>query len=569
MAKLDPSASGAASLLYSTYLGGGGGSGTAEYGDQGNGLAVDSAGDVYVTGETRSTDFPVTANAFQSTLKGTVNAFVAKLNPAASGAAQLLYSTYLGGSGNAYFAGADGGNGIAIDSAGDAYVTGFTDSTDFPITPNAFQSTCTSLGDGCHGAFVAKLDPSASGAASLLYSTFLSGTDSEEPDEGSGIAVDSSGNAYVAGFTSSADFPTTPNALQNTCGGCGTGVVVVFVAKLNPAASGKASLLYSTFLGGTIEQVRGGIAVDPSGDVYVTGTASGGFPVTANAFQKMPDGTGDAFVAKLNPAASGKASLLYSTLLGGRGDDWGTGIAVDSVGDAYVTGSTISVDFPVTSNAFQIAPKGSENAFVAVLNPAASSGKASLLYSSYLGGTSIVNQGTGVAVDSSGNAYITGWTEAPDFPTTPNAFQSSPAQVATSFVTELNPTASELAELTATPKKFSFGNTKVGTTTSKAFKVKAEAEKRSGIAPVLLENFSVQSINGTGVWAIDPMTTCKQPNDLIPVGGTCDIVLDYTPAQATPKNQFDAATLTIATNAEVVNPAGGIVQLKGGGKAPK
>ncbi len=367
VAKLDPAASGAASLLYSTYLGG-------NVGEDGYGIAVDSAGDVYITGATASTDFPVTTNAFQSTLRGGKNAFLAKLNPAALGAAQLVYSTYLGGSGNAYSYGQDIGNGIAVDSAGDAYVTGFTDSTNFPITPNAFQSACSSP-TGCHGAFVAKLDPSASGAASLLYSTYLSGSDSEQNDEGFGIAVDSSGNAYVTGATASADFPITANAFQSTCAECGTGQYYVFVAKLNPAASGKASLLYSTFLGGTIDQIHGGIAVDSSGDAYVTGTASGGFPVTARAFQKKLHGTGDAFVAKLNPAASGKASLLYSTLLGGRGDDWGTGIAVDSDGRAYVTGSTISIDFPVTSNALQTKPTGSENAFVAKLNPAASGKK--------------------------------------------------------------------------------------------------------------------------------------------------------------------------------------------------
>jgi len=567
VAKLDPAASGAASLLYSTYLGGSGSNTSADFGDQGNGIAVDSGGEVYITGETRSTDFPVTANAFQSTLKGAVNAFVAKLNPAAAGADQLLYSSYLGGSGNAFSDGADGGNGIAIDSTGDACVTGFTDSNDFPITENAFQSTCGVTGNGCHAAFVAKLDPSASGAASLLYSTYLSGTHSEQSDEGDGIAVDSSGNAYVIGITGSADFPTTPNAFLRTCGFCGTGQMYVFVAKLDPGASGKASLPYSTFLGGTIPQIHGGIAVDSSGNAYVTGTASAWFPVTGRAFQKRPDGTGDAFVAKLNPAASGRASLLYSTLLGGRGDDWGTGIAVDPAGDVYITGFTISVDFPVTPNAFQIKPQGSESAFLAVLNPAAS-GKASLLYSSYLGGTSIVNKGTGIAVDSFANAYVTGDTEAPDFPTTSSAFQSSPAEIATAFVTEINP-ASGLAKLIVTPRKRSFGKRKVGTTTSSVFKIKAEAGERSRVPAVLLENFSVQSTNGTGMWAIDPLTTCEQPNDLIPVGGTCEIVVDYAPTQATPENQFDTATLTIATNAEVVHPASGVVQLKGGGKVPK
>ena len=426
-------------LLYSTYLGGTGG-------DLGNGIAVDSSGNAYVTGFTASTDFP-TKNAFQSTIKNRFDAFVAKLNPSASGAASLLYSTYLGGSGAR-------GNGIAVDSAGNAYVTGTTASTDFP-TLNAFQSTCPSAASGCQAAFVAKLNPSASGAASLLYSTYLGGTGS---DEANGIAVDSSGNAYVTGGTHSTDFPTL-DAFQSTCPWASSGCLDAFVAKLNPAASGAASLLYSTYLGGSSTDFGQGVAVDSSGNAYVTGgTHSTDFP-TLDAFQSTcplaGGGCEAAFVAKLNPSASGAASLLYSTYLGGTGGDEASGIAVDSSGNAYVTGDTFSTDFP-TLHAFRsTCPSegglnGCNPVFFSKLNPAAS-GAASLLYSTYLGGTN-GDEASGIAVDSSGNAYVTGHTFSTDFPTL-HAFQSTCPNGSTTFgcftgfVAEFDPSASGAASL--------------------------------------------------------------------------------------------------------------------------
>ncbi len=262
----------------------------------------------------------------------------------------LLYSTYLGGSGD--FIG-DQGNGIAVDSFRDAYVTGTTASTDFP-TLNAFHSSCSSCSSGRTAAFVTKFNPSASGAASLLFSSYFGGSGNES---GYGIAVDSFGNAYVTGFTSSTDFPIL-NAYQDTC----ASAECAFVAKLNPAAVGPASLLYSTYLGGSSADYGTGIAVDSAGNAYVTGHArSADFP-TLNAFQSTcpsasgPNGCFAAFVAKLNPSVSGPASLLYSTYLGGGGsllgDDQGNGIAVDSSGFAYVTGVTYSTNFPVL-NAFQ------------------------------------------------------------------------------------------------------------------------------------------------------------------------------------------------------------------------
>jgi hypothetical protein len=403
-------------LIYSTYLGGSGS-------DSARGIAVDSSGNAYVTGETASTNFP-TMNPLQPAYGGGIgNAFVAKLN--ASGSA-LVYSTYLGGSGE------DGGRGIAVDSSGDAYVTGQTSSTDFP-TMNPLQPTNGEAGN--YTAFVTKLNPTGS---ALVYSTYLGGSDNEI-DGGSGIAVDSSDEAYVTGTTRSTNFPTM-NPLQST-NGEGAGTDTAFVTKLNPTGS---ALVYSTYLGGSDGESDSaiGIAVDSSGDAYVTGqTASTNFP-TMNPLQSTNgEGAGEytAFVTKLNPTGS---ALVYSTYLGGSssGEDGGESVAVDSAGDAYVTGSTNSTNFP-TMNPLQPAyGGGAGDAFVTKLNAAGSA----LVYSTYLGGSG-VDGGHGIAVDSSGNAYVTGYTGSTNFPTM-NPFQPTigNASTFTAFVTKLNPAGSAL-----------------------------------------------------------------------------------------------------------------------------
>ena len=318
-------------LIYSTYLGG-------SSSDVAGGIAVDAAGNAYVTGGILSTDFPTTAGAFQTTLGGDLDAFVTKLNPTGSA---LVYSTFLGGS--AF----DEGLGIAVGAAGNAYVTGDTRSTNFPITAGAFQTT---LG-GSAGAFVTKLNPAGS---ALVYSTYLGGSNN---DDGKGIAVDLTGNAYVTGDTDSSNFPTTAGAFQTTLGGDGGDA---FVTKLNPAGS---ALIYSTYLGGSGLDRGLGVAVDASGNAYVTGdTRSTNFPTTAGAFQTTLDGFADAFVTKLNPTGS---ALIYSTYLGGISFDEGLGIAVDSSGNAYVTGDTTSADFPTTTGAFQASAGGALDVFVA------------------------------------------------------------------------------------------------------------------------------------------------------------------------------------------------------------
>ncbi len=393
-------------LVYSTYLGG-------SNGEIGKGIAVDAAGNAYVTGRTSSTDFPTTPGAFQTTFGGFDDAFVTKLNPEGS---ELVYSTYLGGSDE------DAALAIAVDSSGNAYVTGETFSTNFPTTPDAFQTT---LG-GASDAFVTKLNLAGS---DLVYSTYLGGT---RNDSGEAIGVDSTGNAYVAGETISADFPTTPDAFQTTFSD--TPFFDAFVTKLNLADS---DLVYSTYLGGSLNDVASGIAVDSSGNAYVTGeTRSTDFPTTPEALQTTLGGASDAFVTKLDPTGSG---LLYSTYLGGSAGDRSFAIAVDTTGNTYVTGDTRSTDFPTTTDAFQTALGGASDAFVTKLNPTGSS----LVYSTYLGGA-FNDSGKAIAVDSASNAYVTGETSSSNFPTTPDAFQTDFGGVADAFVTKLNAAGSDL-----------------------------------------------------------------------------------------------------------------------------
>jgi hypothetical protein len=332
----------------------------------------------------------------------------------------LSYSTYLGGSRGEL------GNAIAVDSSGSAYVVGYTLSMDFP-TANPFQASLK----GLTNVFVSKLNATGTG---LVYSTYLGGSD---VDTGWGIAVDSTGNAYVGGITGSTDFPTVnPFQANNKSPLNGTG----FVSKLNPSGS---ALVYSTYLGGSGgidgDAVRG-LAVDASGEALVVGTASSTDFPTANPLQasnKSP-ANGNGFVTKLNVSGS---ALIYSTYLGGGGGDavWGT--ALDASGNAYLTGITESADFP-TVNPLQATLNGPANAFVAELNPAGSA----LVYSTFLGGSGS-DVGNAIAADSSGSAYVTGSTTSTNFPTV-NPLQATnrgtPPLSQNAFVSKLNPAGSAL-----------------------------------------------------------------------------------------------------------------------------
>ena len=308
--KLNPTGT---ALVYSTYLGG------SLYGAQGTGIAVDSSGNAYVTGSAASTDFPITAGAFQTVNNAAAgagpqtvayNVFVTKLNPTGTG---LVYSTFLGGSIDDY------GAGIAVDSSGDAYVTGQSWSSDYPVTGNAFQPTNNAYANDAFNAFVTKVNPSGTG---LVYSTFLGGTglpsqsdnSSGAGDTGDAIAVDSSGDAYVTGSAISSNFPTTSDAFQtvNNAAGHLTPIGInAFVTELNPGGS---TLLYSTYLGGSIQDYGLGIALDKLGGIYIAGQASStNFPVTGGAYQPaFAGGDSDAFIAKI--ALSGSGSGLTSSL---------------------------------------------------------------------------------------------------------------------------------------------------------------------------------------------------------------------------------------------------------------
>jgi hypothetical protein len=383
----------ASSAVFSTYLGGIGD-------DQANAIAVDASGNVYITGQTRSPDFPITTGALQPILRGSSDAFVSKYSP--DGA--LLWSTYLGGSGQ------DLGSGIAVDAAGDAYVTGFTASGNFPTTAGAVQTRLA----GGQNAFLVKLDPDGS----LAYSTFLGGSGF---DGGTAVAVDGSGRAFLTGDASSTNFPTTSGVLQPNLGGG----FDAFVAEVDTTKSGAAGLVYSTYLGGNTAETGRAIAVDPSGNAYVTGqTASANFPATAGAFQPALAGNLNAFVVKVGPGGT----LAYATYLGGNGTDSGTGIAADASGNAYVTGNTTSTNFPTTPGALQTSlqpPFGGQDAFVTKLDTT-KAGSGGLAWSTYLLGSD-TDSANAITVDPSGNAYVTGTTLSPALPITPGAFQSQPA----------------------------------------------------------------------------------------------------------------------------------------------
>ncbi|HUO06200.1 MAG TPA: SBBP repeat-containing protein [Candidatus Binataceae bacterium] len=393
-------------LIYSSFLGG-------SFVSEGNAIAVDSSGAAYVTGSTYSTDFPTTPSAFQSSYHavadGGSNAFVTKLT---SDGSQLVYSTYLGGSGNDILRLGDQGDGIAIDSAGFAYVTGLSQSSDFPITGGAFQTVLGSIGGN---AFVTKLNTTGT---ALAYSTYLGGNIA---DFGAGIAIDPAGFAYVTGYAQSTNFPTTPGAFQTKSNAPAPVGANAFVTKFDTTGS---TLVYSTYLGGSgyssicRSDSGTGIAVDSKGFAYITGqTASADFPITVHAFQRHFAGGCDAFATKINRAGS---RLVYSTYLGGSEFDWANGIAVDSAGYAYVTGSTDSANFPTTRGAFKTKNMAfASNAFVAKLKANGSG----LAYSTYLGGSDF-DWANGIAVDSAGFAYVTGEAGSTDFPSTLGAFQT-------------------------------------------------------------------------------------------------------------------------------------------------
>ncbi|MCL4401614.1 MAG: SBBP repeat-containing protein, partial [Acidobacteria bacterium] len=357
LAQLDPRTG---TVLYFTYIGGSGD-------DLINDMDVDAKGFVYLAGTTSSTDFPTAGQAQQSTLAGseTTDAFVLKMDPRA-GENALVYSSYLGGSGN------EQGNGVAADRNGNVYLTGSTRSEDFPYTANALQRGKWGVQD----AFLAKFDISN---ATLAYATYLGG---EVWDDGRSVTVTPSGDVYVTGATLSTNFQWTGNALHHQP----LGGVDVFVTRIDFSKSGDDSLAYSTYLGGSGLEEASKITSDAEGKLLITGyTLSSDFPVTPGAVQPTYGGKGNAFIVRLDPTASPGEQLLYSSYLGGSGGDVGQSIFSDAAGNVYVTGYTLSRDFPVTRDALQGSWGGGVDSFLAKFNLKSPQ----LLYSTYMGYTGI------------------------------------------------------------------------------------------------------------------------------------------------------------------------------------
>jgi len=478
-------------LVYSTYLGGN------SY-DLGYGISVDKQRDAYITGLTASPDYP-TANPLQASLRGSMNAFVTKLNAAGSA---LVYSTYLGGSGGDY------GNGIAVGEAGDAYVTGATSSFDFP-TSNPVQST---FGGGNYDAFIARLTPTGS---DLIYSTYLGGT---SEDAGYSIAVDTAGNAYVTGETSSYDFPTV-GGVQAGFGG----FYDAFVTKLNPSGS---VLVYSSYLGGGDLDEGFGIAVDKAGSAHITGeTRSTNFP-TANALQASLGGYQNAFVAKLNPKGS---ALVYSTYLGGSYFDGGYGIGVDARANAYVVGFTGSADFP-SANPLQPNLAGGYDTFVSRFNPVGSA----LLYSTFLGGSNWEDYGYGIAVDKAGIAYLTGYTSSYDFPTGNGLQGKFGGGNYDAFVAKVSPMNAPGVGIS--PSNVLFGEQKLGTTSDPKY----VTLRNVGSEPLRVHSVSAQPnhvfkvTDACAFQTLDPGESCTldvffTPKTTGPAGGRLLVLTNAIP----------------------------------------
>jgi hypothetical protein len=413
--KIDTTESGSASLICSTYLGGGSI-------DKGQAIAVDGAGSVYLTGITKSHDFPV-VNQFKDDLSN-FDTFISRIdpNPEDNGNLNdLKYSTYTGAQAD------DGGFGIAVDNNKNAYVTGYAKGNAFPLI-NQCQGD-----QGGDDAFLVKIDTGSSGINSFLYSSYLGGNGE---DKGTGIAVDNYGNAYITGYTiSTTNFPTT-NGYDTTLGS--VDYYDVFVTKIDTTISGPNGIEYSTYLGGVLEDKGASIVLGSNGIVYITGcTTCTDFPVLGQYQSDPGDNDYDAFVAKIDTTESGTSSLICSTYLGGDAMDKGYAIALNSFGDILVTGTTYSSDFPLLEEY-----QGNQDywdVFITTLQ-IDGTGVAVLKNSTYLGDDGY-DEGHGIAADSSLNIFVTGYTTSTGFPTTDNAYDNGPNinSIRHAFVTKLRP----------------------------------------------------------------------------------------------------------------------------------
>jgi hypothetical protein len=559
--------------LYSNYLCGTNGM------DSPFALALDPDGKVYVAGATFSIDFPTTANALiQSPLatnpRGT--GFVTKIDPTLTGKASLLYSSYIGGTNGTSML-PDMANAVAADASGNVYIGGQTFSTPgtagsggFAVTTGGLQQTpSNNVGTG----FLTRIDTTKSGTASLIYSTYLGGNGANSNnnmnsfgfgDSITGVAVDTSNNAFVTGATTSTgtSFPTM-NAFQSTAnpsnvdGGA-------FVTRIDTTKSNAASLIYSTYLEGSALDAADAIALGPNNVAYVTGTTnSSDFPTTTGAFQTSANKTnsGVAFITLVDTTMSGISSVTYSTFFGGTGSDTGFGIQADGDGNAYVVGTTQSVDFPITPF---VLPSGLPNPngspFVMKLSPKGN-GMADRIYASYFGGSGNGNpndpdQGNAIAIDSHGNAYITGNTFSSTlWPITPGAFQTSLNGPSDAFVAKLP----LLLSVVVSPANVDFGTQLIGATTAPQT-VTLTNNNSTALAITSVAVVANTPLAAGTDFAIVPGGTCGAS---LAAGASCTVNVAFTPSVASaesaqlvftdtdPTPQFATLTGTGTANAPV------------------
>lgn len=411
VAVIDPALPVGEQLVYATFLGGRGDDIPASVVLLPNGVLA-------IAGTSRSPDFPTTPDAFDPTANGLADGFLMCFDHRRSGAAQLVYSTLLGGR-------ADDDVQVLTLADGTFLLSGGTASPDFPVTAQAYDTSH----NGWTDCFVARFDRRSTGSLQLVYSTFLGGSGA---DRVRGLVVDASAVVWMSGETGSPTFPVTAGAFSTVHGG----LLDAFLAGIDPSRSGAEQLRYSSFLGGEGDEFGYGLAATPSGMFVLAGTTrSSGFPTTPDAFDASLAGPDDAFVTVLAPDRVGGAQLVYSTLYGGSSNDWALTADADAFGAVIISGGTTSADLPTTPGAFDRSYDGTSESFITRLDIQRPPTR-QLDYATYLGASGTdriarLSMGHGDIAITSGN------TRSPDFPRTPNAWSSPSRGGDEAFVTRL------------------------------------------------------------------------------------------------------------------------------------